>query len=108
MSTPSNPRSIIPIVALGVYRDVAASLDPILTTTPFRIAAILDLATSPAAFRYSPHNLGVILYGLNPSPKVFITGAAISEEMTGQSIAVWDLYVKQTRAQDTLVINVRS
>ena len=97
----------IPIVAYGVYRNVAASMDPLFTSTPFRMAAILDHATEPAAFRYTQHNLGVVLYSLNPRPKVFITGAAISDDMTKQSIRVWDFYVRETKAEDTLVINVR-
>lgn len=97
---------LIPIVAYGVYRDVAASMDPLLASTPFRMAAILDHATEPAAFRYTHHNLGVVLYSLHPRPKVFITGPVISADMTRQSIRVWDFYVRETKAEDTLVINV--
>ena len=96
----------IPIVAYGLYRDVAASMGPLFTCTPFRMAAILDHTTEPAAFRYTHHNLGVVLYSHNPRPKVFITGAAISEDMTTHFVRVWDFYVRETKAEDTLVINV--
>lgn len=106
MTTPSTNPNLISIVAYGVYRDVAASMDPLFTSTPFRMAAILDHATEPPAFRYTHHNLGVVLYSLNPRPKVFITGAAISADMTTESIRVWDFYVRETKAEDTLVINV--
>ena len=106
MSTSFTRLNTIPIVAYGVNRDVAARMDPLFTSTPFRMAAILDHATETKAFRYTHHNLGVVLFSLNPRPKVFITGAAISKDMTAQSIRVWDFYVRETRAEDTLVIDV--
>ena len=102
----SDMTTVVPIVALGVYRHVAATMDPFLLTTPFRLAAILDLTCEPAAFRYDAHNLGVVIQNLHPPPKVFITGAGISPEMTAESISVWDAYVKATKVTGTLVINV--
>ena len=97
---------MIPIVALGVYRDVAASMDPLFASTPFRMTAILDLKQEPTSVRYSPQNLRTVLFNLHPRPKVFITGAAISRAMTLESIAVWDGCVRQSKEGDTLVINV--
>lgn len=96
----------IPIVALGVYKQVAASMDPLFTSTPFRMAAILDLASEPVTYQYNPYNLAVLLHNLHPKPQVFITGAAISEEMTAESIAVWEEYVQDLGVTENLVINV--
>lgn len=104
MSPPST--TMIPIVALGVYRDVAAKMDPLFTDTPFRMTAILDLKQDPLSVRYSPQNLLTVLYNLHPRPKVFITGAAISQSMTAESIAVWESYVRESKVKETFVINV--
>lgn len=102
----SSSVSTIPIVALGVYRHVAATIDPLFLSTPFRMAAILDLKSQPAAFQYSPLNLGTVLHTLHPSPKIFITGAAISAEMTRESVSVWEAYVKESGSERHLLINV--
>ena len=96
----------INIVALGVYRHVAATIDATFQHTPYRMAAILDLMSEPQAFTYNPHNLGVVLHTLQPRPQVFITGAAITPAMTNESIDVWEKYVKGLGTEDTLVINV--
>jgi len=96
----------ISVVALGVYRHVAASMDTTFQHTPYHMAAILDLKSKPKAFTYTPHNLGVVFHTLQPRPQVFITGAAISPAMTQESIEVWDEYVKNTATEKTLVINV--
>ncbi|KAG7007243.1 hypothetical protein G7Y79_00011g031410 [Physcia stellaris] len=98
-STPmsSQTTNIIPIVALGVYREVAAKMDSLFAPTPFRMTAILDLKQDPPSVRYSPENLLTVLYNLHPRPKVFITGAALSRAMTAESIAVWEGYVKESR-----------
>ena len=71
------------------------------------MAAILDLTSEPQAFTYNPHNLGVVLHTLQPRPQVFVTGAAITSDMTNESIGVWEKYVKDDGIEDTLVINVR-
>ena len=94
------------VVALGVYRHVAESMVPLFAKSPFQTAAILDLKQEPESVRYNPHNMATILYSLHPRPKIFITGAAISREMTVESISVWDEYVEMTKQEDTLVINV--
>ena len=100
------PSNTIPIVALGVYRDVAAKTDPLFTNTPFRMTAILDLKQDPPAVRYSPQNLLAVLFNLHPRPKVFITGAAIPPDMAAESIAVWESYVSEAKAADIFVIDV--
>jgi hypothetical protein len=96
----------INIVALGAYRHVAAMMEKPLEHTPYRMAAIVDLNSSPESFTYSPHNLGVVLYSLHPPPQVFIVGAAISESMAEESIAVWEDSIEIRGTQDTLLINV--
>jgi hypothetical protein len=96
----------INIVALGAYRHVAAMMEKPFEHTPYRMAAIVDLNSSPESFTYSPHNLGVILYSLHPPPQVFIIGAAISESMAEESIAVWEDSIKIRGTQGTLLINV--
>lgn len=96
----------INVVAFGVYRNVAARMDTPFQHTPYRISAIVDLESSPKAFKYSAHNLGVVLYTLHPPPHVFIVGAAISETMANESINVWEEYIKNQGAENTLLINV--
>lgn len=102
----NSPAPLYPIVALGVYRHVATSMDPLFNNTPFRMTAIMDLMQEPKSVRYSPHNMMAVLYNLHPRPKVFITGAAISQRMTHESIQVWESYVRESKEKDTFVINV--
>lgn len=97
---------IISVVGLGVYRQVAASMDSTFENTPYRMAAVVDLTSHIGAFRYTPHNLGVVLHCLQPRPQAFVTGAAISEAMTNESIRVWEEFVEATGTEDTMVINV--
>ncbi|KAE9371154.1 hypothetical protein N431DRAFT_441182 [Stipitochalara longipes BDJ] len=97
----------INVVALGVYRHVAATMEKPFQHTPYRMAAIVDLKSSPEAFTYSAHNLGAVLYTLHPPPQVFITGAAISQSMADESIGVWKEYIKNTGTKDTLLINLQ-
>ncbi|CZR63457.1 uncharacterized protein PAC_13354 [Phialocephala subalpina] len=56
---------------------------------------------------YTPHNLGVVLHTLVPRPQVFVTGAAISEAMTNESIAVWEGFIKATGSPETILINLQ-
>ncbi|KAI4191318.1 MAG: hypothetical protein LQ348_003539 [Seirophora lacunosa] len=95
-----------PIVALGVYRHVAASMDPLFLGTPFRMTAIMDTMQEPKSVRYNPQNMAVVLFNLHPRPKVFITGAAISRQMTHESIHVWNTYVQESKEKNTFVINL--
>ncbi|KAN0096090.1 hypothetical protein V8E51_014895 [Hyaloscypha variabilis] len=97
----------ISIVALGVYRHVAAKMEVPFEHTPYRMAAIVDLKSSPEAFTYSAHNLGVVLYALHPSPQVFIVGAAISQSMADESISVWKAYTTSAGTKDPLLINLQ-
>ena len=96
----------ISVVGLGVYRHVAVSTDTTFEGTPYRMAAVLDLTNDTETFRYTPHNLGAVLHTLVPRPQVFVTGAAISEAMTNESIAVWEGFVKATGSPETILINV--
>ena len=96
----------INVVALGAYRHVAAMMEMPFQNTPYRMAAIVDLKSSPEAFTYSAHNLAVVLYALHPPPQVFIVGAAISQSMADESIAVWKEYTSKAGTKDALLINV--
>jgi hypothetical protein len=96
----------INVVALGVYRHVAAAMEAPFQQTPYRIAAIVDLKSSPEAFTYSAHNLGVVLHTLHPPHQVFIVGLAISDSMGKECIGVWEDYIKNQGTKDTLLINV--
>ena len=97
----------IPVVALGCYRDVAEKTNSIFVGTPYYIAAILDLYNSPAAYAYSKQNLGAALHALSPRPKVFITGAGITPEMSEEAIGVWNEYLRNVGPMDAHAINVR-
>lgn len=97
---------IIPLIGIGVYRNVGMGLVPILEPTQYRMASFLDLSNPQAEFRFSSHNLEVVLHTLNPAPKVLITGAGIDRGTTRDSISVWESWVTRTGQNDTLVINV--
>jgi len=97
---------VINVVALGAYRHVAAKMEIPFQHTPYRMAAIVDLKSSPEAFAYSAHNLAVVLYALHPPPQVFIVGAAISQSMADECIAVWKAYTTNAGTKDSLLINV--
>lgn len=74
------------------------------------MAAVIEVNQDIPEFRYSPHNLNVILATLIPRPLVLIVGRAISEEMTNEAVDVFQTYVKETedvKEEDTLVIPVR-
>lgn len=96
----------ISVVALGVYRHIAASMEPVFQDTQYRLTAIIDLKSEPKVFTYTAHNLGVLLHTLQPRPQVFITGLIIDEEMTKEAIVVWEQYLEDLKTEDTLLINV--
>ena len=96
----------INVVGLGVYRNVAAMVDVVFQHTPYRLAAIVDLKTSPEGFTYSAHNFGTVLYALHPPPQVFVVGAAITTSMANESIGVWEEYIKARGTKNILLINV--
>ncbi|KAJ6607584.1 putative methyltransferase-domain-containing protein [Mycena sp. CBHHK59/15] len=96
---------VIPVVGLGLYRHVAASMSTHSERTPYRMAAIVDLTSEPGTFNYTPHNLGVVLHTMDLHPKVFVSGTAISPEMMAESIHMFKEYVKNTGEEETLIIN---
>jgi len=106
-------RSPIGIVALGVYREVAASMDTTIFATHspprYRTVAILDLMSKPEQYRYSAHNFAVVLRALVPRPRVFISGLAIQEEMAGEAVKVWAEFVDEywPGGAETELIDVR-
>lgn len=107
--------SPIPVVALGVYRSVAASVDSTIfaqhSPPRYQISAILDLTGSPPQYRYSAHNFAVVLRALQPRPRVFISGLAISEDIAKEAGDVWRTFVAEIGAEgeerDTELIDVR-
>ena len=103
-----SPTTVIPVVALGVYRNVATSMDAHFLASPYRMAAVLDLSGEPEAVRYSTHNLSVVLHALNPRPMVFITGASISHDMTAEAMGIFEDYLTRTGVGNTMTIRVSS
>ena len=99
-------RKPIPVVALGVYRSVALRLETAFAARPYRLAAVMSLRDLPEHSQYTPHNLSVVLHSMQPPPQVLITGAAISADMTRQSIEVFERYVSISDVGRTLVVNV--
>lgn len=98
--------SNINIVALGVYRHVAASMETMFQGTPYHLAAIIDLKSQPEVFTYTAHNLGVLLHCLEPRPQVFITGLMISKDMTKEAADVWEKYLGDLKPKNPLLIKV--
>ncbi|KAI5479499.1 hypothetical protein MNV49_003441 [Pseudohyphozyma bogoriensis] len=97
----------VPVVALGVYRHVAAFLDPIFESTPYALTSILQLQERDQKYNYSPQNLAVVLRTLNPSPKAFIVGLAIEEEMWREAKQVWDEWVEEVGQTKGVVFKLR-
>lgn len=98
---PQSEGTTIPLISIGVHR--LADLNAVLTEkgTPYRIVAFLDFdpATTPAAYQYSVHNLGVLLYALHPRPRGLLTGNAVEFVREGGGVVeevrgVWEGYVR--------------
>ncbi|KAL9606516.1 MAG: hypothetical protein Q9179_000302 [Wetmoreana sp. 5 TL-2023] len=94
---------VVPIVAFGADRKIAASMDPLFVDTPFRLTAVPDLLQEPESVRYTPQNLMTVLFNLHPRPRVFITGPALSQSMTAEAIGVWEAYVMVSKEEDTFL-----
>ncbi|KAK5166588.1 uncharacterized protein LTR77_008131 [Saxophila tyrrhenica] len=83
----------IPVVTVGVHRSTVVATSSIFAGTPFSQTAIMDLKESPEQYRYSAHNLGVVLHALHPRPQVLVTGTAVGE-LVDEVERVWDEYVE--------------
>ena len=96
---------MIPIVALGCYRDVALKTNAFFAKTPYQVVAVADLSNPEERYQYTAHNLGVILHALDPPPQVIIIGAGISSNMADEAKEVFEKYVQARKIDDTTVID---
>ncbi|KAL4958083.1 hypothetical protein BDW69DRAFT_126937 [Aspergillus filifer] len=98
-ATTTNPTSQnqnpIPIVFFGYKRFVAIKfMPPLFSGTPYVMTSSLDQVSSREEFRYTPHNLGVVLETLHPRPRALIIGIAIDPKFCEEMRVVWESYVE--------------
>jgi len=86
----------IPIVAIGKTRATALQLSSIFAakSTPYYLAAVLDMTESPKEYRFSDQNLGAVLWTLNPRLRAVVCGTAIGEDLLMGIERVWNEYAK--------------
>ncbi|KXT10394.1 hypothetical protein AC579_1200 [Pseudocercospora musae] len=82
----------IAVVAIGMTRHTALQISSIFDNTPYYVAAVLDFAEAPEQYRFSPQNLGAVLYSLKPRPRALVTGTAVDEETVRSIEPVWEDY----------------
>jgi hypothetical protein len=95
-SLSSNPDSI-PVVIIGWGRENGVVFMPKIFTehnSPYVMTAMMDFEETLEPYRYSPHNLGVILHNLHPRPRALIIGIAVPPSLTDEMTAVWNEYVE--------------
>lgn len=63
--------------------------------TPYYVAACMDLTEVDEEYRYSPHNLGVILHNLHPRPRALLIAIAVDPSYTQPIERVWNEYVNK-------------
>ncbi|KAB8275417.1 hypothetical protein BDV30DRAFT_207861 [Aspergillus minisclerotigenes] len=86
---------IIHVVSVGYGRPNGVKfLPPLFEGTPYRMVSFLDLVSSREPFRYSAHNMGVVLETLHPRPKAFVVGIAIDPSYCDEMEKVWNSYVE--------------
>ncbi|KAK5124080.1 hypothetical protein LTR85_002277 [Meristemomyces frigidus] len=88
----SNAQPTIPLVLIGVTRQVALSTSAILAGTPYYAVAALDKTESPPPYQFSSQNLGVVLHTLHPRPQGVVTGSAVSQEIMDAVQKAWEEY----------------
>ncbi|GKZ34767.1 hypothetical protein AbraIFM66950_005123 [Aspergillus brasiliensis] len=69
-------------------------MPPLFEGTPYRMVSFLDLVSSREPFRYSAHNMGVVLETLHLRPKAFVVGIAIDPSLCEEMEEVWKSYVE--------------
>lgn len=80
----------VSVVVIGVSRTIGLDLiSPLFNDTPYNIVAVLDLVTSPEAYRYTPLNLGVVLNALHPRPRALVAGTAVDPKILPELENVW-------------------
>ncbi|KXH29761.1 hypothetical protein CSIM01_05527 [Colletotrichum simmondsii] len=86
----------VPVVVIGLGRGRGISdIPPIFENTPYYVAACMDLTEVDEEYRYSPHNLGVILHNLHPRPRALLIGIAVDPSYTQPVERVWNEYVEK-------------
>ncbi|KAK1506019.1 hypothetical protein CTAM01_03354 [Colletotrichum tamarilloi] len=86
----------IPVVVIGLGRGRGISdIPPIFENPPYHVAACMDLTEVDEEYRYSPHNLGIILHNLHPRPRALLIGIAVDPSYTQPVERVWNEYVEK-------------
>lgn len=58
------------------------------------------MTESHPAYRFSPANLGTVLYALHPRPRILVTGTAVDGEIVESIESVWREYVKKVGEEE--------
>ncbi|KAK2593261.1 hypothetical protein QQS21_009026 [Conoideocrella luteorostrata] len=96
MTSPAAPKKDIPVVVIGLRRGKGISdIPPLFENTPYYVAACMDLTEVEEEFRYSAHNLAVILYNNHPRPRALLIGIAVDPSYIESAELVWKEYVNK-------------
>ncbi|EKG08993.1 hypothetical protein MPH_14044 [Macrophomina phaseolina MS6] len=96
MSSTSSKQSSIPLVIIGWGRENGVVFMPKVFedhNTPYEMTAMIDFVETLEPYRYSPHNLGVVLHNLHPRPRALVIGIAVPPSLVAEMTAVWSEYV---------------
>lgn len=124
MTTNAANTVTIPLIMIGVTRPAAVGAQPNLldahntsllvpsrssSTTPLRsipqykVSAALDFSTSPAPYRYTPHNLRLLLHTLYPRPRSLILGTNYETLPVAEIEGIWEEYVEWLGREEPLI-----
>lgn len=105
LSPPTSPS--IPAVFIGITRKTALdSSINLLSGTPYYVAAVLDTTKAPQEYRFTPQNLGTVLYALHPRPRILVTGTALDETVASIE-RVWKEHVERLEGGESCWVAVR-
>lgn len=96
MSAHSSNPDPVPVVIIGWGRENGVVFMPKIFAehkSPYVMTAMMDFEETLEPYRYSPHNLGVVLHNLHPRPRALIIGIAVPPSLTDEITAVWNEYV---------------
>ncbi|KAG7405929.1 hypothetical protein Forpe1208_v013649 [Fusarium oxysporum f. sp. rapae] len=96
MSAHSSNPDPVPVVIIGWGRENGVVFMPKIFAehkSPYVMTAMMDFEETLEPYRYSTHNLGVILHNLHPRPRALIIGIAVPPSLTDKITAVWNEYV---------------
>jgi len=94
------------VFAVGKYRTTVERMGPVFRGTPFRFVGILDTASSPEPYTFTPDRLRLALRVLYPRPRCFVAGEAIEAGQNAAAVEVWREFVDETDIENPLLINV--